>query len=45
VAREVEEALARELLDKIARLEERHTAVQFSAGVPHFKPGTRELAR
>jgi parvulin-like peptidyl-prolyl isomerase len=43
VRKQLEEALARELLDKIARLEEHHTAVQFSGNAPHFKPGAREL--
>lgn len=39
------EALARELLAKLARLEERHTPVRFTGAMPHFKPGTRELVR
>jgi parvulin-like peptidyl-prolyl isomerase len=43
VRKEIEDALARELLDKIARLEERHTPVEFPGKAPHFKPGTREL--
>ena len=43
-AKDLEDALARELLDKIARLEEQHTPVQFTGKVPHFKPGTRELS-
>jgi len=43
VRKELEEALARELLDKIARLEEHHTPLEFSGKVPHFKPGTRDL--
>jgi parvulin-like peptidyl-prolyl isomerase len=41
---EVQEALARELLEKLARFEERHTPVEFTGKWPHFKPGTRELA-
>jgi len=41
---ELEQAMARELLDKLARLEERHTPVTFTGKSPHFKPGTRELA-
>ena len=43
VRKELEDALARELLDKIARLEQRRTPVEFTGEVPHFKPGTREL--
>jgi parvulin-like peptidyl-prolyl isomerase len=43
VRKELEDALARELLDKIARLEERRTPVRFTGKAPHFKPGTREL--
>lgn len=43
VRKDVEEALARELLSKLARLEERHTPVGFTGKSPYFKPGTREL--
>jgi parvulin-like peptidyl-prolyl isomerase len=43
VRKDVEDALARELLDKIARLEDRHTPVKFPGRAPHFKPGTRDL--
>jgi len=43
VRREVDDALARELLSKIARLEERRTPVRFTGKTPYFKPGTREL--
>jgi parvulin-like peptidyl-prolyl isomerase len=43
VRKELEDALARELLDRIARLEDRHTPVRFTGKSPHFKPGTREL--
>ena len=43
VHRELEQALARELLDKLARFEERRTPVEFTGKWPHFKPGTREL--
>jgi CO dehydrogenase nickel-insertion accessory protein CooC1 len=39
----VEAALARELLDKLARTERGYTVVKYGAGVPHFKPGTHEL--
>lgn len=40
---ELEAALARELLEKLARLQEPHTPVEFTGEWPHFKPGTREL--
>ena len=43
VRKELEEALARELLEKIAHLEIRHTHVEFTGKAPYFKPGTREL--
>ncbi len=45
VRKEVEEALARELLEKLAALEARHTPVQFTGAMPYFKPGTRELVK
>ncbi len=40
---EVEEALGRELLEKLAQIERSHTPVEFTGKFPHFKPGTREL--
>ena len=43
VRKEVEAALARELLEKLADLERRSTAVKYRGGVPHFAPGTHEL--
>ncbi len=43
VRKELENALARELLDKIARREERRTPVRFTGKVSYFRPGTREL--
>ena len=43
VRNQIEEALARELIDKLARLEREHTPVKFTGKAPHFKPGTREL--
>jgi parvulin-like peptidyl-prolyl isomerase len=43
VRKELDDALARELLAKIARLEERRTPVRFTGKSPYFKPGTREL--
>jgi parvulin-like peptidyl-prolyl isomerase len=44
VRKEIEEALARELLDKISETQRRTTAVKYTGASPHFKPGTRELA-
>ena len=43
VRKELEEALAHELIDKLAQLERRHTPVKFTGKGPYFKPGTREL--
>lgn len=43
VRREVEEALGRELLEKLAQLERQHTTVEYTGKLPYFKPGTREL--
>ncbi|NQU21835.1 MAG: peptidylprolyl isomerase [Candidatus Nealsonbacteria bacterium] len=40
---QLEEALARELLGRLARLQRRYTAVKYTGAMPHFKPGTREL--
>jgi len=45
VRKEVEAALARELLDKLARFEQKQTPVEFTGKWPHFKPGTRELRK
>jgi len=44
VRQELEEALARELLVKLADVEAKHTPVRFTGAGPYFKPGTRELA-
>lgn len=44
VGDEVQEALARELLEQLARFEQRRTPVEFTGKWPHFMPGTRELA-
>lgn len=41
---EVREALARELLERLAEIERRHTPVTFTGTSPYFKPGTKELA-
>jgi parvulin-like peptidyl-prolyl isomerase len=43
VREQVEDAVARELLEKIVELEKRHTRVELTGKWPHFKPGTREL--
>jgi parvulin-like peptidyl-prolyl isomerase len=43
VRKSVEEALARELLDKLARQQQQHTPPEFTGAAPYFKPGTREL--
>jgi len=40
---ELEEALARELFEKLARIERKHTPVRFTGKAPYFKPGTEEL--
>lgn len=39
----LEKALARELLDRLARNQEHYTPVEFTGKVPYLKPGTREL--
>jgi len=44
VRKEVDEALARELLEKLAQQQRPHTPVEFTGKWPHFQPGTRELA-
>ena len=44
VRQELEDALARELLEKLAQVELRYTPVEFTGKLPHFKVGTRELA-
>ncbi len=40
---ELEEALARELFEKLARIQQKHTPVRFTGKAPYFKPGTEEL--
>jgi len=40
---QLEEALARELFEKLARVELHHTPVRFTGKAPYFKPGTEEL--
>ncbi len=41
----IDEALGKELLEKISRLERRQTPVKYTSAWPHFKPGTQELAK
>jgi len=41
----IDEALAKELLEKISQLERPQTPVKYTDAWPHFKPGTRELAK
>ena len=43
VRKELEDALARELQDNLARLEISYTRVVFTGKLPHFKLGTRDL--
>jgi peptidyl-prolyl cis-trans isomerase C len=44
VRTEVEEALARELLTRLAQIESRHTPVRFHSAGLHFNPGTTDPA-
>jgi parvulin-like peptidyl-prolyl isomerase len=43
VSEQVEDAVARELLEKLVQFEKRHTRVELTGKWPYFKPGTREL--
>ena len=43
VRKDLEDALASELLDKLATLQRRHTPVKYESVLPHFRPGTHEL--
>jgi len=43
VRKELDDALARELLAKIVRLEQRRTPVLYTGKSPYFRPGTREM--
>lgn len=43
VRKELEEALARELLEKLAQVERQYTRVEFTGAAPYFKPLTRDL--
>jgi hypothetical protein len=40
---ELEEALARELFQKLAGIQRKHTPVRFTGKAPYFQPGTEEL--
>jgi parvulin-like peptidyl-prolyl isomerase len=41
----INDALAKELLEKLSDLERKHTQVKYTTAWPHFKPGTCELAK
>ncbi len=41
----IDEALAKELLEKISQREREKTEVKYTSAWPHFKPGTRELEK
>jgi parvulin-like peptidyl-prolyl isomerase len=41
----IDDALAKELLEKLSRMERGKTAVEYTSAWPHFKPGTTELAK
>jgi parvulin-like peptidyl-prolyl isomerase len=41
----IDEALAKELLEKISQIERKRAMVKYSTAWPHFKPGTHELAK
>jgi len=43
VRKQVDEGLARELLEKLAQQQRPHTPVEFTGKWPHFQSGTREL--
>ncbi len=42
---EIEDALAGELLEKLARLERVYTPVKYTGKTPYFRPGTRDLVK
>ena len=42
---DVDDLLARELFEKLVHLERQRVPVRYGGGVPHFKPGTRELEK
>ncbi|MGA2254386.1 MAG: peptidylprolyl isomerase [Thermoguttaceae bacterium] len=41
----IDNALAKELLERISQRERQQTPVKYTSAWPHFKPGTRELAK
>jgi parvulin-like peptidyl-prolyl isomerase len=43
VRKELEDALSRELLEKLANVQRQYTPIDYTAVLPHFKPGTHEL--
>jgi parvulin-like peptidyl-prolyl isomerase len=45
LAEPIDEALGKELLEKLAKIERQQTPVKYTSAWPHFKPGTRELAK
>jgi len=45
LAGSIDDALAKELLEKLSRLEREKTPVEYTTAWPHFKPGTMELAK
>ncbi len=44
VRKELEDALSQELLEKLAKVQREYTPVEYTGVLPHFKPGTHELA-
>jgi parvulin-like peptidyl-prolyl isomerase len=43
VRNELQQALARQLIDKLSALQHHNSSVEFTGKAPYFKPGTREL--
>ncbi len=43
VRKELEDALSQELLEKLAKTQRPYSPVEYTAALPHFKPGTHEL--
>ena len=44
VRKELEDALRRELLEKLANAQRQYSPVEYTDVLPHFKPGTHDLA-
>jgi peptidyl-prolyl cis-trans isomerase C len=44
VLQQIEDGLARQLLEELAAQQSRHSTVEYTGAWPHFKPGTTELA-